>query len=80
MKLIIFCLAFFADLPSPSYAADAAAGDGAAGVPAFKSRLLTATTRHLNMLLGDDGSVAALKGKGGDGEEFIRAAKPAPIK
>ena len=28
-----------------------------------------ATTRHLNMLLGADGSVAALKGKGGDGEE-----------
>ena len=43
----------------------------AADVSAFKSRLLTATKRHLNMLLGDDGSVASLKGKGGDGEEAL---------
>lgn len=43
----------------------------ATDVAAFKSRLLTATKRHLNMLLGDDGSVRELKGKGGDGEEAL---------
>ncbi len=36
-----------------------------ADVLAFKASQLVATARHLNMLLGADGSVAALKGKGG---------------
>ena len=54
------------------HSADSPVQSGAAAdVAAFKSRLLTATKRHLNMLLGDDGSVASLKGKGGDGEEAL---------
>jgi hypothetical protein len=36
---------------------------------AFKSKLLAATTRHLNLLLGTDGSVNSLKGKTADGQE-----------
>ncbi len=48
-----------------------AKGGASADVPAFKARLRAATTRHLNMLLGADGSVAELKGKGGDGEEAL---------
>ena len=43
----------------------------AADVSAFKSRLLAATTRHLNLLLAADGSVASLKGKASDGEEAL---------
>jgi hypothetical protein len=43
----------------------------AADVPEFKARLLSATTRHLSLLLEADGSVTALKGKGGDGEEAL---------
>ena len=39
-----------------------------ADVAAFKARLLAATTRHLNSLLGEDGSVVSLKGKTGEGE------------
>ncbi|MEO6740770.1 MAG: hypothetical protein ABIP20_10990 [Chthoniobacteraceae bacterium] len=55
-----------------SHAGDAAEKNNAsADLAAFKSRLLTATTRHLNLLLGADGSVAELKGKGGDGEEAL---------
>src|SRR5256885_15145139 len=34
---------------------------------AFKSKLQTTMNRHLNQLLGDDGSVASLKGKSADG-------------
>ena len=37
----------------------------------FKPRLLLSVKRHLNMLLGDDGAVVELKGKGGDGEEAL---------
>lgn len=40
-------------------------------VSAFKTRLLAATTRHLNLLLEADGSVALLKGKASDGEEAL---------
>ena len=40
----------------------------AADVSAFKSRLLEATTRHLNLLLTADGEVVSLKGKTGEGE------------
>ncbi|OYW31746.1 MAG: hypothetical protein B7Z47_00125 [Chthoniobacter sp. 12-60-6] len=43
----------------------------AADVDAFKSRLLAATTKHLNLLLKEDGSVVMLKGKGADGEEAL---------
>jgi hypothetical protein len=49
-----------ADAPQPSDSSQA-----------FKARLKTATKRHLNMLLADDGSVVELKGKGGDGEEAL---------
>ncbi len=38
---------------------------------AFKSRLLAATTKHLDLLLKEDGSVVTLKGKGADGEEAL---------
>jgi hypothetical protein len=37
-------------------------------LPAFKSALLTATTRHLNILVGADGSARAFKGKTAQGE------------
>jgi hypothetical protein len=43
----------------------------AADVTAFKSRLLAATTKHLNLLLNKDGTVTTLKGKGADGEEAL---------
>ncbi len=36
-------------------------------LPAFKSKLQTTLSRHLNQLLGDDGSVASLKGKTAEG-------------
>ena len=42
-----------------------------ADVSAFKSRLLAATTRHLNLLLNADGEVVSLKGKTGEGEAAI---------
>ncbi len=38
-------------------------------VRAFKSKLLDATTRHLNLLIGADGSVISLKGKSSAGQE-----------
>ena len=43
----------------------------AADVTAFKSRLLAATTKHLNLLLNKDDTVTTLKGKGADGEEAL---------
>ena len=53
-------------------AVDAPANNcAAADVSALKARLLTATTRHLNLLLAADGSVASLKGKASDGEEAL---------
>lgn len=42
-----------------------------ADVQAFRSRLLTATARHLNLLLGADGSVGPLKGKTGNAQEAL---------
>ena len=51
--------------------AEVAASRPAADMAALKSRLLAATTRHLNLLLRPDGSVVELKGKGGDGEEAL---------
>ncbi len=38
---------------------------------AFKSNLSSTLTRHLNLLLGADGSVNALKGKTADGQEAL---------
>ena len=38
-----------------------------AGPPPFKSKLQTTLTRHLNRLLGDEGSVVSLKGKTAEG-------------
>jgi hypothetical protein len=38
---------------------------------AFKARLLAATTRHLNLLLGADGSVVSLKGKTAAAQEAM---------
>ena len=72
MKQLLCSLLLLAGVAIPSLAADTPAKNGAAAdVPAFKSRLRTATTRHLNLLLDADGSVASLKGKGGDGEEAL---------
>src|SRR5437867_584302 len=66
------CLLLLAGFSVSTRAADAPAKNiPVADVPAFKARLLAATTKHLNMLLGADGSVAALKGKGADGEEAL---------
>lgn len=64
VSLLISLVAVQADImPAPSRAA--------ADVSAFKARLLAATTRHLNLLLAADGSVASLKGKASDGEEAL---------
>lgn len=52
-------------------AADPPASNAADDVSTFKSRLLAATTRHLNLLLGSDGTVASLKGKTAAGEEAL---------
>lgn len=38
---------------------------------AFRSRVLAATTGHLNLLLREDGSVVELKGKAADGETAL---------
>jgi len=40
----------------------------AESLPAFKSNLLSATTRHLNLLIDADGSAKSLKGKTADGQ------------
>jgi hypothetical protein len=40
-------------------------------VEAFQARLLAAMTKHLNLLLREDGSVIALKGKAADGETAL---------
>jgi hypothetical protein len=42
-----------------------------AAVEAFRTRLLAATTRHLDLLLAPDGSVDSLKGKTADGQEAL---------
>jgi hypothetical protein len=40
-------------------------------IEAFQSRLLAAMTKHLNLLLREDGSVVDLKGKAADGETVL---------
>lgn len=40
-------------------------------LPAFKSKLQTTLSRHLNRLLSDDGSVASLKGKTAEGNDAL---------
>ncbi len=42
-----------------------------AEVAAFKARVLAATTRHVDLLLGKDGAVVSLKGKAADGEAVL---------
>ena len=72
MKFIVLCLTLLSGFSITSRAADMPAKSPAtADVAAFKTRLQIAVKRHLNMLLGDDGSVASLKGKGGEGEEAL---------
>lgn len=43
----------------------------ASNVEAFQARLLAAMTKHLNLLLREDGSVIELKGKAADGETAL---------
>ena len=45
-----------------------ALAEDAAALAAFKARLLAATTKHLNLLVDDDGSVGRMKGKTADGQ------------
>jgi hypothetical protein len=68
MKKLLLVLATL--LPaafSPLHAADR----DEAAVQALKSRLLTAETKHLNLLLAGDGSIRSLKGKTADGQEAL---------
>ena len=57
----------WASLLAAPHAADAPKPSDS--LPAFKAILLDTTTRHLNLLLGADGSVNSLKGKTADGQE-----------
>ena len=68
MKLQLTALTAFVCLVasySPAWSADETA------LAAFKSRLLAAAAKHLNLLLNENGSVVTLKGKGADGEEAL---------
>jgi len=54
IALIATAVAAVLCVATQSFAGDAPATKAAADVPAFKSRLLAATARHLNSLLGAD--------------------------
>lgn len=59
-------------IASISFAAEASLPIKSAAAPAaFKTRLAVATTRHLNALLGSDGTVNTLKGKTADGQNAL---------
>jgi len=60
-------LALLAALLLAALAALNAADAKSDSLQAFKSKLQTIMNRHLNQLLGDDGSVASLKGKSAEG-------------
>jgi len=62
MKTVLLTLLCASALATTTHAAD---------VPSFKSRLLAATTKHLNFLLDADGSVGALKGKTTEGQSAM---------
>ncbi len=64
VALLVSPVAVQADIP-PDRASDGA------DLAAFRTRLLAATTRHLNRLLDTNGAVAWLKGKASDGEEAL---------
>ncbi|MEI7728120.1 MAG: hypothetical protein WCO56_01000 [Verrucomicrobiota bacterium] len=62
MKLTLtLVLALLLLVPGVGFAADAP--KPLDSLPAFQAKLQTTLSRHLNLLLGDDGSVAMLKGK-----------------
>jgi hypothetical protein len=69
MNLISKACFVFAALFTVAGAAPAANPDSAAteSSPAFKARLVDTMSRHLNQLLGADGSVRAMKGKTAEG-------------
>ena len=72
MKPLLFALTgFMAAALHAAAEAPANAREASAEVRAFQSRLLAATTRHLNLLLGADGAVVELKGKTADGQEAL---------
>ena len=69
MKRICILLSLLPLSFGPLHAAEAP--KSSPSLQAFKSKLLDATTRHLNSLLAADGSVRSLKGKTADGQTAL---------
>ena len=71
LVLALLILATFVARSAGSRQKDKPDSVSASSLQTFKSKLLEATTRHLNLLLGDDGSVNSLKSKTADRQEAL---------
>lgn len=68
MRTIVLLIAAFALAGHPTAPAEPKPAATRTGMEDLKTRLLAATTKHLNLLLAADGSVVPLKGKTADGQ------------